>query len=450
MNLSFNFIKDIFNLDNHTSEVFKKSIPTAFVKLLGMVLAILVSIFLGRTLGAEGLGVINLSNRLVAILLVVCMFGMRQVLIKEIAIGHKQNNLKKIGDALRTAYIFNISISVFVSIVLILLSPWLAHSFFKVPELEWVLILSFIVFPFQILTRIFSSGLSGYRKIWQASLVDQTLSVFVVFLILLIYYILNVEITIFNVVIAYVIGRLTTTIALGIYWHTIFSSTLKKEKKTKELIKTAFPIFLVSLTATLYKNIDIIMIGWLCTANEVGVYAVASRIAILSGFLLNVANSTVAPKFATLYDENKKLELQKLVQYVTIALFLISLAVLAISIGFGNFILSIWGLEFRSGYFVLVILAIGQFFNVATGTVGTLLTMTGFEKKLLSVNTSFMVLNIILNFIFITIWGVEGAACAYAISIIGMNFTRTFFVHKYIGIHIFPWVKIKNLLKLRT
>ena len=445
-----NSILKKLRLNSNTTEVSKKAIPTAFVKLAGMVLSIIVSVFIGRTLGAEGLGVINLANRIVAVLLVVCMFGMRQVLIKEIAIGRNRGDLKRIGDSLKTAYFLNVVISIVVSISLIILSPWLANSFFKVPELEWVLVLSFIVIPFQILSRIFSSGLTGYKKIWQASLVDQTLSVFIVFLILFIYYILSIEITTFNVVIAYVIGRLTTTLALGVYWHTIFSSILKKERKTKELIKTAFPIFLVSLTETIYKNIDIIMIGWLCSAKEVGIYTVASRIAILSGFLLNVANSTVSPKFATIYDENKKPELEKLVQFVTIALFLISLAILIMSIGFGNFILSIWGLEFKSGHSVLVILAIGQFFNVATGTVGTLLTMTGFEKKLLAVNTLFMVLNIILNIVFITIWGIEGAAFAYAISIFGMNFTRVFFVHKYIGIHVFPWVKIKNLLKFRT
>jgi O-antigen/teichoic acid export membrane protein len=442
MRLILDRIKNKLNLDSNTSEVLKKSVPTAFVKLMGMVLAIIVSVFLGRTLGAEGLGVINISNRLVAILLVVCMFGMRQVLIKEIAIGHNKKDLKKIGDALKTAYIFNVGISIFVSIIFILLSPWLAYSFFKVPELEWVLVISFMAFPFQILTRIFSSGLSGYRKIWQASLVDQTLSVFIVSVILLAYYLSGIEITLINVVIAYVIGRFITTIVLGVYWHTLFSSALKKEQKTKELLKTAFPILLVSLTSTIYKNIDIIMIGWLCSAKEAGIYAVASRIAIVSGFLLNVANSSVAPKFATLYDDNKKMELQKLVQFVTVILFLMSLGILAISVGFGTFILSIWGLEFTSGYLVLVILAIGQFFNVATGTVGTLLTMTGYEKKLLSVNTFFMVFNIILNYLFIKLWGVEGAALAYAVSIIGMNFTRTFYVYKYVGIHILPWHKL--------
>lgn len=437
-------ITRLTNLDQNTSEVFKKSIPTAFVKLLGMVLSFVISIFLGRTLGAGGLGVINLANRVVAILLVVCMFGMSQVLIKEIAIGYNRGDYKRIGDSIKTAYLFNTGISVLVSILLIFLSPWLANNFFKVPELEWVLVLSFVVFPFQILTRIFSSGLFGYRKIWQASLVDQTLSIFIVSVILLIYYIFNVEINILNVVISYVIGRLTATLTLGIYWHNIFSSNHIKEQRTKELLGTAFPIFLVSITATIYKNSDIILIGWLCSAKEVGIYAVASRIAIASGFLLNVANSAVSPKFATLYDDNKKKELQNLVQYVTGILFLFSLIILLVCIGFGESILYIWGREFKAGFSVLIILSIGQFFNVATGAVGTLLTMTGFEKKLLKVNVFFMILNLILNYIFISVWGIMGAALAYAVSIIGMNLTRAFFVYKYIGIHILPWNKIFN------
>ncbi|RCT55350.1 flippase [Winogradskyella sp. KYW1333] len=441
-------ITRLTNLDQNTSEVFKKSIPTAFVKILGMVLSILISIFLGRMLGADGLGVINLSNRIVAILLVVCLFGMRQVLIKEIAIGYSGNDNKRIGDSLKTAYFFNLILSISVSLILILLSPWLANNFFEVPELEMVLVISFIVFPFQILTRIFSSGLAGFRKIWQASLVDQTLSTFVTFLVLMIYYIIDVEITIINVIIAYVIGRFVATVVLGIYWNTIFSSTEKNERKTKELLKTAFPILLVTVTETIYKNVDIIMIGWLCSAKEVGIYTVASRIAIISGFLLNVAHSAVAPKVAVLYNDNKKEELQTLIQYLTGALFITALLILVISVVFSELILAIWGTEFKSGYLVLIILAIGQFFNVSTGTVGTILTMTGFEKKLLSVNTFFMILNLILNCIFINAWGIEGAAVAYMILIIGMNFTRVFYVYKFVGIRILPWDKVLNRLKL--
>ena len=91
-----------------------------------MIFSIIVSVFIGRMLGADGLGVINLSNRIVAISLVLCMFGMRQVLIKEIAIGYNKNDLKRIGDSLKTAYFFNVGISIIISILFIILSPWLS------------------------------------------------------------------------------------------------------------------------------------------------------------------------------------------------------------------------------------------------------------------------------------------------------------------------------------
>ena len=46
-------------LDIHSLEVLVKSFKTSLVKILGMIGSLLVSIFLGRTLGSEGLGVVN-------------------------------------------------------------------------------------------------------------------------------------------------------------------------------------------------------------------------------------------------------------------------------------------------------------------------------------------------------------------------------------------------------
>lgn len=434
--------KTYVSTSSNLKESIKRAVPTLFVRISGMFLTLFVSIFLGKKIGAEGLGVINLANRIVAILLVVCMFGMRQILIKEIAIGYNTNSLKRIGDVIKTSYWFNFGFSIVISTGLIFLSPWLANDIFELPQLKWVLILTFMVFPFQILSRIFSSGLNAYGKIWQSSLVDQTLSVFIAGILMLFYVMLDIEVNIINVIIAYLVGRLFTSLTLGIYWNRLFSSKLKKEQRIKELFASAFPVFLVSITASIYKNIDIVLIGWFCSVKDVGIYAVASRIAILSGFLLGVTNATVAPKFASLYQSNSKEDLRKLVHFTTLTLLVFSILVLLFCILFGSSILSIWGDEFRKGYFVLVILSIGQFFNVSTGLVGTLLTMTGFEKKLLAVNTFFMILNIILNIILISIFGIIGAAIAYALAIFGMNLTRAFLVYKFLNINIFEWKKM--------
>ena len=141
--------------DVHLSEVISKSFFTTIIKSLGMIISLLVSIFLARTIGAEGLGVLNIANKIIAISLVVCMFGMRQVLIKEIAIGYNAKNFKLIGDSIKTAYIFNVGFSVFLSLLFISISPWLANTFFKTPELELVIALSFIVFLFRFYQEYF-------------------------------------------------------------------------------------------------------------------------------------------------------------------------------------------------------------------------------------------------------------------------------------------------------
>ncbi|MDC9724260.1 MAG: hypothetical protein PSN34_16035 [Urechidicola sp.] len=59
--------KPLQSLDEHTLEVVKKSSSSLIVKIIGMIAGFLLSIFLGRTLGADGLGVINLSNSLINI-----------------------------------------------------------------------------------------------------------------------------------------------------------------------------------------------------------------------------------------------------------------------------------------------------------------------------------------------------------------------------------------------
>ena len=53
----------------HTLEVVKKSGSATIVKVLGMIAGLLVSVALARILGAKGLGIINLTSKIVSILI---------------------------------------------------------------------------------------------------------------------------------------------------------------------------------------------------------------------------------------------------------------------------------------------------------------------------------------------------------------------------------------------
>ena len=87
-------------LDVHTLEVILNSSNTMIVKLAGLIVGILVSIFLGRNLGSEGLGIVNFSNRLGMILLILTMFGFQNVIIKFIAIAKGKHDDKAVADTL--------------------------------------------------------------------------------------------------------------------------------------------------------------------------------------------------------------------------------------------------------------------------------------------------------------------------------------------------------------
>ena len=87
-------------LDEHTFEVLSKSTSSALVKILGITASLLLSILLGRNLGAEGLGIINLSNRLITFIMVFCLLGIPNYLIKILLFLLK----KKIGKILEPIF----------------------------------------------------------------------------------------------------------------------------------------------------------------------------------------------------------------------------------------------------------------------------------------------------------------------------------------------------------
>ena len=95
---------------------------------------------------------------------------------------------------------------------------------------------------------------------------------------------------------------------------------------------------------------------------------------------------------------------------------------------FGESILGIWGSEFKNAYWILVIIGIGRFVNLATGAVGIILTMTGHEKIQSQISVISLFLIIILNVFLIKFYGVIGAAIATSTIVIGENMAKFFIV----------------------
>lgn len=424
-------------LDEHTLEVARKSAASMVVKAGGLVVGMLVSIYLGRTLGSEGLGIVELSIRIASIMLVFTMFGMPNVLIKNIAIANSNQDYQKVSDNLHTALLFNGGLAFVLAVLIYLLSPLICLSWLDLPLLLIPLkIASIAVIP-QTFSRIFASALNGLKKVWQSNLVNESLSYWTVALLLLILHYSDYGVDVVKIAWIFAISRIVVLLCIYLYWRGYFKLKQKGQWNLKSMIGPALPLLLVSGTSLIASNADAVMLGWLGSASDVGMYTVAARLATLMIFFLVVTNSAISPKLAAMYASSDLQGMQLMVQRVTKLLVLIALVFMVCFVLIGEFVLGFWGAEFREAYWVLLILGAGQFVNISTGCAGMLLVMCGYEKIHGYISLGSVCLNLVLNYFCITRWGYIGAALATAFTISIENLIKVYFARGLVGISAF-------------
>jgi len=415
------------------------TIYTFIVSGTGIVFGVLISIFLGRTLGPKGLGIISLTNQIVGILLMLIMLGIPTVIIKEVAIAFSRKDWEHANSVISTSLKINGTWGIIIILLAYALIPYAVSHIFNEPLLKVPLTIAVFAMFFQIISRIFSAGMNGYRKIWQSSLVKNTLSLFIAGIVLLFQYLAGYRITVVMVAWDYAISRAFVAVVITIYWKVIQYPSNHKKFIPKPILKVALPLLFAQATNIIANSADIIMIGWLLTAKDVGLYSVAIRIAYVSGIFLQVINSVTAPKIAALYANNNVKEMEKMAQKVTKLISLIAILVFMGILLFGKIVLSIWGDEFITAYNVLVILSIGQVIKLITEQAGMILTMCNQEKVLGLLTFISAISNIILNYFFIQYWGITGAAISTTSVVILMNITEVYVVKKRIDIQIIPF-----------
>jgi O-antigen/teichoic acid export membrane protein len=129
-------------------------------------------------------------------------------------------------------------------------------------------------------------------------------------------------------------------------------------------------------------------------------------------------------------------KLQRMITKSARVILIGSLPIAIVLILFGHwFLLFFFGQDFIQGEKALAILGAGQLINAATGSVGLLLIMTGYERDAAMCVGISAVLNMILNAFLIPKWGLEGAAAATTTTVMFWNILLAILLYKRLGIH---------------
>jgi len=202
----------------------------------------------------------------------------------------------------------------------------------------------------------------------------------------------------------------------------------------KKLFMFSAPMLLSTSMLFIMGWFDRIVLGIFSTDVEVGIYHVTMKLSTLTNFPLTAVNAVVASKFAALYAQGHMEQFRRVVKNSSMVIFLSSLPIIGILIIIPEFILSIFGTQFKSAVSVLFILLAGQFVSVLTGSVGTILQMTGYQRVFQNVLFLGASMNILGNFILCPLYGMTGVAIASFLSIAFWNLASFLMVWKLTGV----------------
>lgn len=212
--------------------------------------------------------------------------------------------------------------------------------------------------------------------------------------------------------------------------------------RTSAWIRSTIPFGLSAALLLLNGRTDILALGLFHPDAEVGVYRVAVQMVLPVLFAQQAVNAIQAPHIAHLFAAGDMKRLQAMVTQSSRAVLAVAASAAFVIVVFGEpLIRLLFGSEYEAAYQPLLILAIGQTINSATGSVASLLNMTGHERDTTRIILVAAILNVTLNVLLTPTMGMTGAATATATTLVVWNVLMWFAVRRRIGIYASPFTR---------
>lgn len=406
----------------HLRELLKGGVFALVYKILGMALGYVFVLIVSRQLGAGAVGQFMLSLTFLNVGSMIGKLGCDRALVRLVAQYKSQNSYNLIKYTYFRILYMCIPFALIVTGLCVLFAhPISAFLFKKEVFYRALQIMSLGILPMTIMF-INAESVRGLKKIQLSSFIENLLSILLSTLLLVAtsYFYVDVYIAIG----CYSVGLwLACALSFWIWFGCsgILSVSSAKGMKTSALLGISLPMLLSSSMNVVMRWMDTIMLGMFKTEQEVGIFGVALKLADATSLVLFAVNAIAAPKFAELFGRGDLDGLRKAVSQATKLVFWASLPVFVLIGCFPSFLLSIFGPEFREGTFALLMLTSGQLISAISGSVGSLLQMTGRQKLYQNIIVFATVLKVVLNLILIPRYGINGAAFSGMFSVALIN-----------------------------
>lgn len=240
-------------------------------------------------------------------------------------------------------------------------------------------------------------------------------------------------------VLGILMANLITSLIFFLYLIMIFVKklTLRIDPQISKIaIKYSLPLIPHSLAGVSTSSIDKFFVNGILGTFQTGIYSVGQQFSSIMSILTSSINNAYAPHFYQIVNnENKINDRLKLIS-VFVVIFYSTLALL-ISIFAGDFINFFLNNSYEGSIVVIQFLVYAQVFNGIYYLFVNVLFLEN-TSKVLYITLITLLINIILNFAFIPLFGINGAALALLISYFCKSIIALFLSRWYNKRIIFP------------
>lgn len=326
-------------------------------------------------------------------------------------------------NCLAAACLLRLMFSFFIAIMIVIVMPNMADLLGypdKYPNLKWLLGFASVLVFFNSITEFFKEwfqGIDSFKKIFIITTVEY--SGYFVFSVtgLLVYR--NPRMIAFGYVVSGIVaGMIGCWFLYKLYKSSFYLIDNTFKGKILAILKYALPLMVISIGGLILVEMDTFMLGLLGTKEDVAIYNIAKNLCSKATHINNALTVGVMTSFASISKENfeeKKLSFRKAIRINLMVTMIVSFcfflfAGIAIDILYGN-LYSKAGELLKLLIIYYALYSISAFFSL----------FLDFQNKAAVRSICYLsviVINLVLNYLLIRIYGSKGAALATDVSLI--------------------------------
>jgi len=385
---------------------------------LRMVVGVFVVFYVARYLGPEKFGVFSYLLAISTFMIAISRLGMEAVLVREI-IKKPENELKVMGTAFWMMFLSGLLLY-----ILVICSFFLTLGSGQEDLYLLVLGASSIFTSFYVVEFYFQSQVKAKYATICRSIVLILMSVFKLFLIYR-----EAELFWF-----FVAGLMDNAILALVFLFSFWRMSKYQMffrffcwKEAKNMLASAWPMVLVAIALQAYMRTDQIMIRNMLGAYEVGIYSAAIRISEAWIIMMGAVAVSLLPAIIKLKAGNAVTYRNRMVQLFRL-IFWSSVFVAVGVLFFGEqLIILVFGKSYLESASIISLMMWSAVFSSMGSVASRYFNVEGMEKKFALRTVLAALVNAMLNYFLIPIYGIQGAAFATLFSTFFANYFLDWF-----------------------